>query len=137
MLYPEIEIGDEFQPSHMKYIIDLIEDVREQIGNHEEYVVTAGLLKADENDSTKLVYAGEAPLNIVNLNDESKQLSFKIDGSELRVTIGALIPPLLIQDMDAMMYELKMDVNAQYTDMEIVGFGKNDEQKRYILFIKI
>ena len=121
----------------MKFIIDLIEDVREQIGNHEEYVVTAGLLKADENDSTKLVYTGEAPLNIANLNDESKELSFKIDGSALRVTIGALIPPLLIQDMDAMMYELKMDVNAQYTDMEIVGFGKNDEQKRYILFIKI
>jgi hypothetical protein len=39
--------------------------------------------------------------------------------------------------MDVMMYELKMDVNAQYENMEIVGFGKNDEQKRYILFIKI
>ncbi len=121
----------------MKYIIDLIEDVREQIGNHEEYIVTAGLLKADENDSTKLIYAGEAPLNLAILNDETKQLNFKIDGSELRVTIGALIPPLLIQDMDAMMYELKMDVNAQYNDMEIVGFGKNDEAKKYILFIKI
>lgn len=121
----------------MKYIIDLIEDVREQIGNHEAYVVTAGLLKEDANDSTKLVYAGEAPLNIASLNDESKQLNFKIDGSKLRVTIGALIPPLLIQDMDVMMYELKMDVNSQYSDMEIVGFGKNDEEKRYILFIKI
>ncbi len=121
----------------MKFIIDLIEDVREQIGNHEEYIVTAGLLKADENDSDKLIYAGEAPLNLASLNDENKQLNFKIDGSELRVTIGALIPPLLIQDMDAMMYELKMDVNAQYNDMEIVGFGKNDEAKKYILFIKI
>jgi len=39
--------------------------------------------------------------------------------------------------MDSMMYELKMDVNAEYSDMEVVGFGKNDEQKRYILFIKI
>ena len=121
----------------MKFIIDLIEDVREQIGNHEEYVVTAGLLKEDENDSSKLNYAGEAPLNIANLNYENKELSFKIDGSELRVTIGALIPPLLIQDMDAMMYELRMDVNAQYRNMKIVGFGKNDEEKKYILFIKI
>jgi len=121
----------------MKYIIDLIEDVREQIGNHEAYVVTAGLLKADENDSSKLIYAGEAPLNLAILNDEAKQLHFKIDASEKRVTIGALIPPLLILDMDAMMYELKMDVNEQYKELEIVGFGKNDEQKRYILFIKI
>jgi len=121
----------------MKYIIDLIEDVREQIGNHEEYVVTAGLLKEDINDSTKLVYTGEAPLNLAILNDEAKQLHFKIDGSDKRVTIGALIPSLLILDMDAMMYELRMDVNEQYKELEIVGFGKNDEQKRYILFIKI
>jgi hypothetical protein len=121
----------------MKYIIDLIEDVREQIGNHEEYVVTAGLLKEDANDSTKLIYSGEAPLNLAILNDEKKQLEFKIDTSDKRVTIGALIPPLLILDMDAMMYGLKMDVNDQYNDMEILGFGKNTEQKSYILFIKI
>ena len=121
----------------MKFIIDLIEDVREQIGNHEEYVVTAGLLKADENDSDKLIYAGEAPLNLASLNDENKQLNFRIDGSDMKVTIGALIPPLLIQDMDAMMYELRMDVNTQYSDMEIVGFGKNEVEKRYILFIKM
>ena len=121
----------------MKYIIDLIEDVREQIGNHEEYLVTAGLLKQDANDSTKLVYAGEAPLNLAVLNDEKRQLEFKIDGSDKRVTIGALIPPLLILDMDAMMYALKMDIHEQYKEMEIVGFGKNDEEKRYILFIKV
>jgi hypothetical protein len=121
----------------LKYIIDLIEDVREQIGNHEEYVVTAGLLKEDSEDSSKLIYAGEAPLNLAILDDEKKQLLFKIDGSDKRVTIGALIPPLLILDMDAMMYELKMDINEQYKELEIVGFGKNDEEKRYILFIKI
>ena len=60
-----------------------------------------------------------------------------MDGSESQLTIGELIPSLLILGMDAMMYALKMDVNAHYSDMEIVGFGKNDEEKRYILFIKI
>ena len=121
----------------MKFIIDLIEDVREQIGNHEDYVVTAGLLKEDAKDTTKLIYAGEASLNLATLDEESKQLKFKIDGSDKQETIGALIPPLLILDMDAMMYELRMDVNTQYSNMEIVGFGKNDEDKKYILFIKI
>jgi len=121
----------------LKYIIDFIEDVREQIGNHEAYVVTAGLLKEDESDSSKLIYAGEAALNLAILNDEVKQLNFKIDDSEKIVTIGALIPPLLILDMHVMMYELRMDVSEQYKELEIVGFGKNDEQKKYILFIKI
>jgi hypothetical protein len=121
----------------MKYIIDLIEDVREQIGNHEGYVLTAGLLKADEADTTKLIYSGEAPLNLAILEKEKKELRFSIDDSNKKVTIGALIPPILILDMDSMMYTLKMDVNEKYRDMEIVGFGKNDEEKKYILFIKI
>ena len=121
----------------MRVIIDLIEDVREQIGNHETYEVMAGLLKTDAEDSQKLIYAGEAPINAMQLEREQRQLVFKIDGSDKKLTIGELIPSILILDMDAMMYELKIDVNAQYKGMEVVGFGKNDELKRYILFIKI
>jgi len=121
----------------MKYIIDLIEDIREQIGNNEDYIVTAGLLKEDPKDTSKLIYAGEASLNIWHKDEITKQLIFEIDGSDTKITVGALIPPLLIYDMDSMMFELRMHVNAQYSDMEIVGFGKNDEEKRYILFIKI
>jgi len=121
----------------MKFIIDLIENIREQIGNQEEYTITAGLLKEDPNDTNKLIYAGEAVLNTYHIDEVKKQLIFEIDGSESRVTAGVLIPPLLISDMDRMMFALKIDVNAQYNDMEVVGFGKNDEEKRYILFIKI
>ena len=121
----------------MKYIIDLIEDVREQIGNHEAYEMTAGLLRVDNTDSTKLNYAGEAPIHKFSINDTKKELQFNVGANASSMTIGALIPPLLILGMDSMMYELKMDINAQYHNMEIVGFGKNDEEKKYILFIKI
>jgi len=121
----------------MKVIIDLIEDIRESIANAEEYILTAGLLKEDPQNENKLIYAGEAPLNVTDLDKVRKQLIFKIDGSDTKVTVGEIIPPLLIADMDMMMFELRMDVNAQYKNMEIIGFGKNDEEKRYILFIKI
>jgi len=121
----------------MRVIIDLIEDVREQIGNSKDYTVNAGLLRTDETDSTKLIYAGEAPINSMQLEREKRQLVFKIDGSEKKLTIEELIPSILILDMDAMMFELKMDVNVQYKGLEIVAFGKNDVEKSYILFIKI
>ena len=121
----------------MKFIIDLIEDIREQINNAEVYTVTAGLLKEDPNDTKKLIYAGEAPLNTSHIDEIKKQLIFEIDGSDTKLTVGELIPPLLISDMGSMMFELRMHVNALYSDMEIVGFGKNDEEKRYLLFIKI
>ncbi len=121
----------------MKFIIDLIEDIREQIGNQEAYTLTAGLLKEDPQDENRLIYAGEAPLNTWHKDEIRKQLIFEIDDSTSKITIGELIPPLLISDMDSMMFELKMNVNEHYSDVEIVGFGKNDEAKKYILFIKI
>jgi len=121
----------------MKVIIDLIENIRESIANAEDYELRAGLLKEDTEDSSKLIYAGEALLNSYILDEEKKALCFKIDGSGTKITIGKLIPSLLILDMDAMMYGLKIDVNANYQDLEVVGFGKNDEEKAYILFIKI
>jgi hypothetical protein len=121
----------------MKVIIDLIEDIREEIGNQEDFILTAMLLKENPEDAEKLIYAGEAPINVFDLDESSKQLIFKIDGSHSRVEIGELVKPLLILPMDAMMYELKMDVNAQYNDIEVVGFGKSIEEKKYILFIKL
>jgi hypothetical protein len=121
----------------MKFIIDLIEDVREQIGNGQGYTVMAGLLREDKTECTKLVYSGEAYLNTYILEEEQNQLRFNIDNSDTRVMIEELIPSLLILGVDSMMYTLKIDVNENYKDMKIVGFGKNIEEKRYILFIKI
>ena len=121
----------------MKFIIDLIEDIREQIGNQEAYTITAGLLKEDPEDDNKLIYAGEASLNTHHIDEIKKQLIFEIDASDTKIIIGELIPPLLISDMGSMMFELRMNVNTQYADMEIVGFGKNDKERRYILFIRI
>ncbi len=121
----------------MKFIIDIIEDIREQINNQEAYTLTAGLLKEDPEDKNKLIYSGEAKLNTWHIDEIKKQLIFEIDGSDTQITIGEFIPPLLICDMDSMMFELKIDVNVAYQNMEVVGFGKNEVEKRYILFIKI
>jgi len=121
----------------MKVIIDLIEDIRESIANAEDFVFTAGLLKEDREDSSRLIYAGEAPLNSYYIDQISKHLVFKIDGSNTQIRVGELMPLLLISDMDVMMYELKMNVNKQYEEMEIIGFGKNEEMKKYLLFIKV
>jgi len=121
----------------MKVIIDLIEDIRESINNTQEYIFTIGLLKEDSNDKSKLIYSGEATVNSTELNETTREFTFTIDGSDSKVTIGNTVPSLLILDMESMMYEIKVNVNAKYKSMEVVGFGKNEEEKRYILFIKI
>ena len=121
----------------MKFIIDFIEDVREQIANDGSYVVRAGLLKENIEDISKLVYSGEASLASWELVEDKKALVFYVDNDSSEMTIEKILPPLLILDMDKMMYGLKIDVNERYKDMEVIGFGKNEEQKSYILFVKI
>jgi hypothetical protein len=121
----------------MKVIIDFIEDVRESIGNNEDFVLTVMLLKEDINDASKMVYAGESPLRSFSLKEKTQELSFKIDTSSHSVQIGDVIPSLLILGMEMMMYELKIDVNAEHKNVEIIGFGKNEEEKKYILFITL
>jgi len=120
----------------MKVIIDLIEDIRESIGNAEDYTLYAGLLKEDMDDASKLRYAGAASIASYGLDNERKELLFSVGNGNTEVTVGELIPSLLLLDMHAMMYLLKMDVNVEYKGLEIVGFGKSEEDKRYILFIK-
>jgi len=121
----------------MKVIIDLIEDISESIANAEEYVLRAGLLKEDVEDASKLHYVGEASISSYHLSEEKRELLFRVGDSDVEVTVGELIPSLLILDMQTMMYTLKMDVNVQYSGLEIVGFGKSDEEKSYLLFIKV
>jgi len=95
------------------------------------------LLKDNPEDSKKLIYAGEAIINAYTVDRVAKKLLFKIDTTESKLEIGALIKPLLIQTVDTMMYALSVDVNAAYSDIEVVDFGKSIEAKKYILFIKI
>ena len=121
----------------MKVIIDLIEDIRESIGNADDFVLHAGLLKEDRSDSSKLIYSGEAAIGTFSLDTDRKELLFTIGDNDTNIAIGELIPQLLILGMDAMMYELKIEVNAQYRDIEVIGFGKSNEEKSYILFIKL
>lgn len=121
----------------MKVIIDLIEDIREEIGNQEDFVLTAMLLREDPENAEKLIYAGESAISQYLLDEKHKQLLFKIDGSRSVSTVGELVKKLLILPIADMMYELRMDVNAKYSDIEVVGFGKSMIEKKYILFIKI
>ena len=121
----------------MKFIIDLIEDIRVEIGNHPDFTVNAMLLIEDVNDTEKLIYGGEAALNSFILDEAGRKLMIKIDGTSEILTIDELIKHILIYDMDKMMYEVRLNINHQYNDVEVLGFGKSIEEKKYFLFIKL
>jgi len=121
----------------MKVIIDLIEDIRTEISNDAAYTMSAMLLKDDPDNSEKLLYAGERALTDFEIDHGAKKLLFKIKQESQTLLIGNLVKHLLILDMDAMMYSLQIAVNQQYQELAVIGFGKSEEDNKYILFIKI
>jgi len=121
----------------MKFIIDLIEDIRTEIDNDGEYAITAMLLKEDSNDNQKLLYAGETPIASFDIEHNSKKLLFGIENKESLLLVDELVKHLLILGMETMMYPLYIFVNEQYPSVEVIGFGKSIEERKYILFIKI
>jgi len=119
----------------MKVIIDLIEDIRESINNSESYKVVGMLLKEDSTDKKKLIYAGEANVASFYVDEISKELIFSVDTTEKPLEIGELVKHLLIMDMDKMMYEVKLSVSEEHAPKELVGFGFNAADAKYVLFI--
>lgn len=121
----------------MKVIIDLIEDIREEIANQENFTMHAMLLKENPDDGDNLLYAGEASISSFSIDDSDKKLVLSVDNNVEALQIGELIPHLLILSTPSMMYQIVMNVNTQYPELDIIGFGKTIEEKKYILFIKL
>jgi len=119
----------------VKVIIDLIEDIRESINNDDNYTLTGMLLKEDENDKKKLIYAGEAPIGSFYVDKISKELILNVEKDKEPLRVGELVKHLLIMDMDMMMYEVKLAVTEEHAPQALVGFGFNATDAKYALFI--
>jgi len=121
----------------VKVIIDLIEDIRDEIQNQDHFHMEAMLLKENPNNTNELIYAGEAPISSFDYQIRNKKLLFSVDKDSACLQVGDMLKHIMILDMSSMMSEIRLFVNAEYPSVEIIGFGKSIEAKKYILIIKI
>ena len=121
----------------MKFMIDFIEDVREEIANAEDFSIIAMLLEESPTQSTQMIYKGETLVNAFSINEKTRKMHFKVEGSTRKLLIKDIIPQLLILDMDAMMYSIGVKLNTSSRNIDIIGFGKSIKDKKYILFITL
>lgn len=115
----------------MKYIIDMIDDMRENIQNSKEYTLLAMLLKEDSQNSVQNV--GEKVITSLYINHDVKQL--QLGFLDENVTTKALLECIDSLEMKAMMYEVVIKISNEHPLMPVVGFGENHEQKQYIFFV--
>ncbi|MDD5399947.1 MAG: hypothetical protein PHQ93_02025 [Sulfurimonas sp.] len=115
----------------MRYIIDMIDDMRENIHNSEDYTLLAMLLK--EDDSKNFQNAGEKVITSLYIDHDAREL--RLGFLDENVTTKNLLNSVNSLEMQAMMYEVVLKISNEHTLMPIIGFGENHEQKQYIFFV--
>ena len=115
----------------MKYIIDMIEDIRNHIQNSQDYKLLAILLK--ENEQKELQNVGEKPITSFYVDDDAKQL--RLGFSDDNTTTKELLECLNSFDVNSMMYEVVLQISDKHPIMNVIGFGENHEQKEYVFFV--
>lgn len=117
----------------MKYIIDMIDDMRENLQNSKEYTLLAMLLREDKEQN--LQNAGEKVITSLYLDHDTKQLQFGF--LDENITTKDLLECLDALEIQAMMYEVVIKISNEHPLMPIIGFGENHEEKQYIFFLTI
>ncbi|MFA7083679.1 MAG: hypothetical protein WC141_03980 [Arcobacteraceae bacterium] len=115
----------------MKYIIDMIDDIRENIQNSKEYTLLSMLLK--EDDQQKFQNAGEKVITSLYLDHAAKQL--QLGFLDENITTKDLLACLDSLEMQAMMYEVVIKISDKHPLLSVIGFGENHEKKQYIFFV--
>ncbi|MBU1217441.1 hypothetical protein KJ870_02085 [bacterium] len=116
----------------MKYIIDMIDDMRENIENAKDYSLLAMLLKEDALGNFQ--NAGEKAITSLSVEHASKQL--QLGFLDENVTTNTLLECVESLEMDSLMYEVSVKISNDYPIMPVIGFGESHEQKQYIFFVK-
>ena len=115
----------------MKYIIDMIDDIRENIQNSKEYTLLAMLLK--EDSAKNFQNAGEKTITSLNIDHDAKQL--QLGFLDENATTKNLLECVNALDMQAMMYEVVIKISNEHPLMPVIGFGENHQEKQYIFFV--
>jgi len=116
----------------MKYIIDLIDDIREAINNDGNFLVGVIALEKELDENGNNIMAWAKAASDIKLLNESKQLLISLGKTPLNVK--TILDELNSYSNEAMMYEVV--VSSEGSKKEVIGFSENVEQKTYLILIE-
>lgn len=117
----------------MRYIIDMMDDLREGIENSKDYTLLAMLLKEDNDGNFQ--NAGEKVITSLHVDYENEQLQLGFEDEN--ITTKELLECVNALDMKTMMYEVVIKISNEHPLMSVIGFGNTHEQKQYAFFVTI
>jgi len=116
----------------MKFIIEMIDDIRENIQNAKDYTLLVMLLKEESLGNFNNV--GEKIITSLHVDPEAKQI--QLGFLDENITTKELLECVNSLEIQAMMYEVMIKISNDHPLMDVIGFGENHEEKLYTFFVR-
>ncbi len=118
----------------MKYVIDLIDDIRSAINNDGTFSLQAMGLQAQDNGNMRPSW--QSNITRYSVDKEQEKVYFYL-GKERAIDITTLVQELNTLANKEMMYTLHLSFSKEGAriDEEIIGFGESLAEKKYLLFV--
>lgn len=116
----------------MKYVIDIIDDIREAIHNEGDFRMGVIALEKELDADGNSTMAWAKAVEKIELSQESKELIISLGDTPLHVQ--TFLDSAKSYSNEAMMYEAV--VLFEGSKKELVGFSENISQKGYFLLIE-
>ena len=121
----------------MKYVIDLVDDIRESINNEDDFLMGVIALEKDLDKNENNTIAWGKAINSVKLVPETKRLEIYV-GNETPLQSDTFINAMKELSNEAMMYEVFVSTIKQPEEatQALLGFSEDLESKKYMLLIE-
>ena len=119
----------------MKFIIDVIEDIRTAIDN--DGLFTLGVMALQEQKSGEYLPAWRSGISHMQLDEKGQKL-FLFPGKDESIDMEEFLQRLNALPNEKMMYEVCVSFSKEQRriDSSLIGFGESLEDKQYLLFIR-
>ena len=121
----------------MKFVIDLIEDLRNAIGNHPDFILGAVAVQKKPDSQGNALLAWGKGIVRAQVNGERERLDIFVgDGAPMKT--GVLIALLDSMPNDQMMFQVHVSQpeTPDVADRPLIGFTEDMAAMQYMLLIE-
>lgn len=121
----------------MKVVIDLIEDLRNGIGNQKDFIVGAMAVQKELDANGNSLLAWGKGISRADVDEANECLNFYVEEGR-PMTSGMVISLLDSMPNDQMMYKVMVSQKdtAETADRPLIGFTEDVDAKQYMLIIE-
>ena len=121
----------------MKVVIDLVEDLRENIKDDEEFIIGAIAIEKELDSEENALLAWGKAITRLSVDTEKKRLNFYVEDGQV-LHVDELLRAVKAMKNEEMMYEIFLSTKEHPSNATapLIGFNEDTLTKQFMLIIE-